>query len=205
MPPDRFVPGRPRLPVEPILRFQRYRDVRQVSPAIRDIADDMVRVAERLAEPEVAFVMRAVDRVGTDSLQLLDGPTFFGRCFGVHLTAATDVVCFVLTVGPAIDERIAELTANDELLEALFLESAGWLAVEDALRQFRAHVTAGLRPKRLRLSPRLGPGYVDWALTEQPALFSVFGGGALPVALSEYCVMTPKKSLSGLFGFVPAV
>jgi hypothetical protein len=204
MPPERFVPDRPTLRVEPILRFQRYRDLGQVSPVIRDIAADMVRVAEELAAPEVAFVTRAVDRVTADSATLLDGPTFSGRCFGAHLPHATDAVCFVLTLGPAIDERIAEMAAGDELLEALFLETAGWLAVEDAVRKLRGHLNARLRPKGLRLTPRLGPGYVDWPLTEQPKLFSVFDGAPLPVALSEYCVMIPKKSISGLFGLIPA-
>lgn len=203
MPLERFVPDRPKLRVDPLLRFQRYRDLSQVSPVIRDIAVDMVRVAEELAAPEVAFVVRPLDRVGPDSVTLLDGPTFTGRCFGNHLSAATDAVCFVLTLGPAVDDRVAELAAGDDLLEALFLETAGWLAIEDAVRKFRGHMNARVRPKGRRLSPRLGPGYVDWSLTEQTALFSVFEGAALAVALSEYCVMTPKKSLSGLFGLIP--
>lgn len=205
MPPERFVPDRPTLRVDPILRFQRYRDLGQVSPVIREIAADMVRVAEDLAVPEVAFVTRTVDRVTANSATLLDGPTFSGRCFGNHLTHATDAVCFVLTLGPALDARIAEMAAGDELLEALFLETAGWLAVEDAVRKFRAYLTSRVRPKGLRLTPRLGPGYVDWPLTEQPQLFSVFEDAPLPVALSEYCVMTPKKSISGLFGLIPAM
>ena len=96
------------------------------------------------------------------------------------------------------------MAETDELLEALFVETAGWLAIEDALRKFRGHLTARLRPKGLRLSPRLGPGYVDWPLTEQAEFFPMFRGTSLPVSLSEYCVMTPKKSISGLFGLIPA-
>jgi len=200
---ERFHPEQPQLRVDPILRFQRYRDLSQVAPVIRDIAVDMVRIAEELASPQVAFVSRPVDQVGPDRVILLDGPTFSGRCLGNHLLHATDVVCFVLTIGPALDDRVGELAAGDELLEALFLETAGWLAIEDAVRQFRRYIRARIRLKGQRLSPRLGPGYVDWPLTEQPQLFSVFQGASLPVELSEYCVMTPKKSLSGLFGLIP--
>jgi cobalamin-dependent methionine synthase I len=68
------------------------------------------------------------------------------------------------------------------------------------LRQFRRHLAAGARAQGCRLSPRLGPGYLDWPLAEQRALFSVFEGEALPVDLNAYCVMMPKKSISGLFG-----
>jgi hypothetical protein len=203
MPVERFVPGTPKLRLEPILRFQRYRDLDQVAPPIRDVARDMLHLVEGLAAPDVAFIRKSVDSVDRDGVRLVDGPTFHGRCFPTHLAEATEVICFVCTIGPAVDQRVAQMTESDELLEALFVETAGWLAVEDALRKLRARLTADLRPKALRLSPRLAPGFMDWALTEQPDLFSVFAGAPLPVSLSEYCVMTPKKSVSGLFGVVP--
>jgi hypothetical protein len=200
---ERFVPGPPTLRLEPILRCLRYRDLDRVAPAIRDVATDMLRLVETLAAPEVVFLTKPIDRVGPDTLRLVDGPTFHGRSFATHLAAAADVVCFLCTIGPAVDQRASELAETDALLEALFVETAGWLAIEDALRKFRGHLTARARPKGLRLSPRLGPGYVDWPLTEQSAFFPMFAGTALPVSLSEYCVMTPKKSVSGLFGLVP--
>ena len=76
-------------------------------------------------------------------------------------------------------------------------------AIEDALRAFRLHLRDRVRSLRLRLSPRLGPGYLDWPLEEQARLFGLFAGESIPVTLSEYCVMTPKKSISGLFGLLP--
>ncbi len=203
MPVERFVPGAPKLKLEPVLRFQRYRDLDQVAPAIRDVARDMLHLVEKLAVPDVVFVKQSVDSVDPDALRLVGGPTFHGRCFQTHLAEAIEVICFVCTIGFAVDERVAQMTASDELLEALFVETAGWLAIEDALRKLRARLTADLRPKARRLSPRLAPGFMDWSLTEQPDLFSVFTGTPLPVSLSEYCVMTPKKSVSGLFGVVP--
>lgn len=200
---ERFVPEPPKLRLEPILRVQRYRNLGQVPPVIRDVARDMLRLVETLAAPEVVFLTKPVDRVGSDTLQLVGGPTFHSRCFGTHLGSATEVVCFLCTIGPAVDERVSRMVETDELLEALFVESGGWLAVEDALRKFRGSLAARVRPKGLRLSPRLGPGYVDWPLTEQAELFSLFHGTSLPLSLSEYCVMTPKKSISGLFGLIP--
>ena len=200
MPAERFSPSPPKLKLEPVLRFHRYRDLNSVAPAIRDVARNMVRIVEELAAPDVRFVRKAIDSVDDGAVQLVDGPAFRGRCFKTHLAEATAVVCFVCTIGPTVDERIAQMMEADELLEALFVETAGWLAIEDSLRKFRARLSADLRPKGRRLSPRLAPGFMDWALTEQPGLFSVFDGAPLPVSLSEYCVMTPKKSVSGLFG-----
>jgi hypothetical protein len=199
-----FRPPAPRLRLEPILRFQRYRDLSQVAPPIREAAEAMATLAARLAEPEVVYRATEVAGVGSDTLTLLDGPTFHGRCLGTHVALARAVVGFILTIGPHLDARVAELAAGDELLEALFLDTAGWLAIEDALRAFRAELRGQVRPAGLQLSPRLGPGHLDWPLDEQGLLFALFAGEPLPVTLSEYWVMTPKKSISGLFGLLPS-
>ena len=203
MPVERFAPDPPTLRLEPILRFQRYRTVEQVAAPILAAAREMIALAEKLAVPEFAFATRGIERVTPEGLGLTGGPSFSGRCFGTHLSRAREAVCFVMTLGPALDERISEMAEGDELLEALFLDTAGWLAIEEAVRAFRSHLAARTRGEACRLSPRLAPGYLDWPLTEQAQLFSVFAGSQLPVRLSEYAVMTPKKSLSGLFGVIP--
>jgi hypothetical protein len=203
MPVEDFVPDPPKLRLEPILRFQRYRTVEQVAAPILEAAREMIALAEKLADPRFAFVARPIARVTPEGVELRGGPRFSGRCFETHLARAREAVCFVMTLGPALDERIAEMAEGDELLEALFLDTAGWLAIEDAVRAFRAHLATREPGRACRLSPRLAPGYQDWPLTEQAQLFSAFDGAPLPVRLSEYSVMTPKKSLSGLFGVIP--
>ena len=200
-----FVPGPVHLRLEPILRFQRYRTLDQAAPAIREVAQEMTKVAEKLADPRVVFARRRVAAVGTDSLTLQGGATFHGRCFGTHLAGAREAVCLLATIGPALDARVTEMAGGGDLLEALFLDTAGWLAIEETLRAFRIHLASRVRPSGFRLSPRLGPGYLDWPLTEQASFFAVFAGEPVPVTLSEYSVMTPKKSLSGLFGLLPTV
>ncbi len=201
--PETFLPPTPRLRLEPILRFQRYRDLSRIARPILEAAEAMIAVGEKLADPQVVFLTRGVERVGPETLRLVDGPTFHGRCFGTHVASAREVACFILTIGPALDERVAEMADGSELLEALFLDTAGWLAIEDAVRAFRSHLRGRVRTQGLRLGPRLGPGYLDWPLGEQTPLFGLFSGPPLPVTLSEYCVMTPRKSISGLFGFLP--
>lgn len=203
MPVEHFAPDPPKLRLEPILRFQRYRTVEQVAVPILEVAREMIALAEKLVDPRFVFVTRSIERVTPEGLGLQGGPRFSGRCFGTHLSRAREAVCFVMTLGPALDERISEMADGDELLEALFLDSAGWLAIEEAVRAFRSHIATRKRGEACRLSPRLAPGYLDWPLTEQAQLFSGFDGISLPVRLSEHSVMTPKKSLSGLFGVIP--
>jgi hypothetical protein len=199
-----FMPEPIRLKAAPILRFHGYRNLERVAPAIVEVAQAMVAIAEKLVDPRAVFVRRPIERVGGETLELEDGPTFHGRCFAKHLSSSRETVCFLVTMGSALDDRVTELADAGDLLEAVFLEAAGWLAIEGTLRAFRAHLGARLREERLRLSPRLAPGFLDWSLTEQLAFFSAFDDAPLPVSVNEYCVMSPKKSISGLFGLLPS-
>lgn len=201
---ESFLPPPPWLRLEPILRFHGYRDLDRVRAPIRETAEAMIQLAAKLVEPQVVFLTKDVDRVGPDTLALVDGPVFHGRCLGTHLASARSVAYFILTIGAHLDGCVAEMADREELLEALFLDAAGWLAVEEALRAFRGHLRALVHGPGVRLSPRLGPGYLDWPLAEQALLFGLFDGETLPVALNEYCVMSPGKSISGSFGIVPS-
>jgi hypothetical protein len=50
----------------------------------------------------------------------------------------------------------------------------------------------------------LDTGYCDWSLREQTAVFNQFEDSkSLGVTLSDSCLMTPRKSVSGVFGIIP--
>jgi hypothetical protein len=197
------VPERLQLRLDPLLRFHRYRDLTTVAGPIRDAAEAMRVLAETLATPRAVVVRRRVADLTDDALALEAGPTLHGRCFAEHLTGAREIACFVATIGPALEDRARAYQEDGELLEALFLDTAGWLAVQQTVRALRGRLAAAARAEGRTLSPRLGPGYLDWPLEEQGALFSVFAGQPVPVVLTPDSVMIPQKSLSGLFGMVP--
>jgi hypothetical protein len=131
--------------------------------------------------------------------------------FAYVLSACTEVVAFVLTLGPRIDERTnAQCTAGD-VLDALLLDTAAWLALEDATRQFRDGLRARAVARGCRITSRMGPGYqyriggttCTWRLDEQRPFFALFGDAPLPVTLLESCAMQPRMSRSGLIGVGP--
>jgi hypothetical protein len=117
----------------------------------------------------------------------------------------------VLTAGAGLSEKVVDLVESGDLLEGVLLETAGWLAIEDATRQFRTHLREESLRRKHRITSRLGPGYsykngnamCSWPLEEQPELFSLFGEAALPVSLMRSCAMQPKMSRSGMFGIAP--
>ncbi len=190
------------LPVAPLLRMQGYRDLDRVRPRIRDIAAKAAVLARDVAAPEAYYRRVAIESCTAEAMRL-DGVTFHSARFAKVFVGCAEVMVFVLTLGPALDAETERLTANDEIVDALFLEMAGWLAVEQATKALALQVSDEVRGERLGLTRRLGPGYVDWPLEEQEGLFALLADAALPVRLLESCAMLPKKSRSGLYGLRP--
>jgi len=173
----------------------------------------MAEIASRLSEPAVAYRHVPICQLREDCLELPDGVTLHCEAFARFLDGCTEVAPFVLSTGEKLSRKVVELVDAGDLLEGVLLEAAGWLAIEDATRQFKVHLREESLRRKLRITSRLGPGYSYkignrvsiWALEEQPALFRLFGDAELPVSLMHSCAMQPKMSRSGMFGIGPIV
>jgi len=128
------------------------------------------------------------------------GLRFSGRAVRLHLAGGELAVAFVLTVGAALEAEVLALGEAREPLDAFLLDTAGWAAIERAVRQLRLDLRARARTRGFRLTHRLGPGYADWPLEEQGRLLELFANAPLPVRLSEHGVLVPFKSITGIFG-----
>jgi len=207
----RFVPGPPIVRVERILRIQGYSELNRVRPAILTAAAEMAELASQLSTPTVAYRRAPIRGTAAGALELEGGFRFHCKAFDRTLRDCTEVVVFVLTVGQRLDARVIELVNAGDLLEALLLETAGWLCIEDATRQFKFRLRDENLARDCRITSRLGPGYsykvgdetCMWSLEEQATLFAAFDGAELPVSLMASCAMQPKMSRSGLFGVAP--
>lgn len=193
-----------------ILRIQGYRDLSKIRPAIKNAAASAARETEELIIPQIYCRILNVHYCEGKTLTLEDGTTFENEAFQRFLKDVRQVVVFILTMGHALDKAVVSSIAEDQLLHALFLETAGWLGIEAATRDFSGHLRALAKPSGMRLSPRLGPGYsykldgrsVLWPLEQQQTLFRLFADHHLDVEILESCAMLPKISRSGIFGFL---
>ena len=194
-----------------ILRIQGYSDLTRVRAAIRRAADAMAAIAGPLSAPCVAFRHVRIEANRPQALVVAGGLELHCRIFPRMLAGCTEIVPFALTVGEPLGQRIVELAEAGDLLEAVLLESAGWLCIEDATRQFKIGLREATLRRNRRITSRLGPGYsykidgetCDWPLEEQRALFALLGGARLPVSLMSSCAMQPKLSRSGMYGIAP--
>jgi len=154
-----YVPTAPVVRAERILRIQGYSDLDRVRPAIRRSADAMAAHAAKLSAPFVGYRVVPIVEIRNDVLEVEGGARFHCEAFAHVLAGCTEVVTFALTVGHSLDERVIELTEAGELLDALLLETAGWLCIEDATRQFKVHLREQAHVDNRRITSRMGPGY----------------------------------------------
>ena len=195
---------RPRVDPDLILRLQKYRHPATAPARVRQAAEAAAVLAETLVEPEGRSLRVPVGRVEPDGVILSEIMRFHSRALARLLRGATEVILFLLTLGPGLETRARELMDEEQFLEALLLDTAGWVAVDALAKALRGRLLAQARVQGLRLTHRMAPGYADWKLEEQRLLFSAFERDALPIQLTEACVMLPQKSISGLYGLIPA-
>ena len=200
----KFIPEIDNIEVDTILRIHGYKKPSDVRLAIREIAEKMIAVSIPLFEPVVYYRQCRIKSLVGTRLVLDDGETSLRNPdFPNTLSSCTDVMVFLLTLGDKPDRRSTLLQQSDDLLEALFLESASWLGIERAKRSFVTELRRKSEECSTRITSRLAPGYGAWPLTDQQGIFSLFRGWDMKITLTDGDCMQPKMSRSGLYGIHP--
>jgi hypothetical protein len=203
-----FEPEVIELRVEKVLRMQGYKDLSRVHPEILSIAEAMTALAQNEFKPAVHFKRVLVKGISGDALILETGSRLHSKAFKKFISDCGEIAVFVMTLGPALDETGRDMANSDKLVEAVFLETAGWLGIEQLTKLFSGILRNVVAPDGLRLGRRMSPGYsfraggakCEWPLEDQKLIFELFDQKKLPVALLDSCAMSPKMSRSGLYG-----
>jgi hypothetical protein len=114
-------------------------------------------------------------------------------------------VFFTATLGPAIDLEIRRLTQNNCLSDAFIIDTMGSVAVEQLVERFYQLMRSYFINQGKGVTLRFSPGYCDWPLQEQRKVFRLVKGDLIGVQLTDSCLMTPQKSVSGIFGITKDV
>ena len=201
LPDGPLVLADPAVAIDPdeVLRFQGYKRGRDVPGAdVLALFDAALAEGRQLMRPRALVRWAPVTRLSPDALEV-DGRTLHIPRIG-HLWGEVEHAAVALcTIGDALERRVAALWEARELPLASMLDSVGSGAVE-SLAEYVNDVLCQQGLPALKVTNRISPGYADWDVAEQRALFALCPGDAIGVALNEACVMTPGKSISLLAG-----
>jgi hypothetical protein len=141
---------------------------------------EAMQLAGRLIEPKGIYTIAAGrDLPGSDQFSDLERVAF--------------CIC---TIGPGIEREVTSLSEGGELLRAVVLDSVGSVAAEAVAEVLDQQIHEIAAAEGLKTSCRASPGYGDWDIREQEAIFLLLPAESIGVKLSESFMMIPRKSVS---------
>lgn len=123
-----------------------------------------------------------------------------GRQVWNRLKNANGIAIFVCTAGEIISRRAKQLMDQGDALGGYVADVMGSVLVEKIKGKLHRHLIESIAPEGLSATNSYCPGYCTWGVHEQRILFSFLPERFCQVSLSDFCMMQPVKSLSGVIG-----
>lgn len=131
----------------------------------------------------------------------LDKVTFHpGSTVFRDLKQSSEIALFLVTAGPGLSEKITELAAAGDQVGSYIYDLLGSVVVMKAVDKLLEEVRELTNTPESCITHPYSPGNCGWEMGEQRKLFSLFPADYCGVSLSDSCLMTPVKSLSGMAG-----
>jgi hypothetical protein len=151
-------------------------------------------------KPQVTWKAFSLQAIDSGSVRLENDVAFQSKKMGKAFAGVKQVICFVATVGSKIDHLIENLMGKGNFANAYVVDAMGSGAIEHTVSSFQKDFNRKFAINKQVTDLRFSPGYCDWPVTEQQKFFSLLDCENIGVSLSDSSLMTPRKSVSAVFG-----
>jgi hypothetical protein len=180
------------------------------SPALLRDAQEAIDLGQTLWQPVAIYDWFDVRARDGETVTIApaggDGPgsvLHVGRKADL-LAAAEQALVSVISIGPALEQRVQELQNAGEHLKAYMLDNAGVVALGAAGEAIRCVVEEAASERGWGVGASLSPGsLVGWSLRGQRDLCTLLPLDQIGVLLNDHYVLVPHKSASSLIGLGP--
>ncbi len=147
---------------------------------LQQLLEQALSMGRELAKPRALYGL--FDHIESDPVLTNDlGPIVLGIC----------------TIGSALEEKVRELTTENQLALATALDAVGSETVENLAEQLEARICKEFTTEEQVAGARFSPGYGNWPLASgQQTIFSRLPAERIGVTLSATSLMSPLKSIS---------
>lgn len=183
-----------------VCRYLGYRRDHGPHSSISSLIDEEMDEAYELIQPSCFYQLMDIGRVRQPWVILEDGLTITSDVLSRVLARCHQVAIFVVSIGWDLEERVAQLMKEGQVLMATVLDAIGSEAAEKTTCYLQDKVREVATSNGFEVTLRYSPGYCDWDITQQRVLFEAMDSAPLGVSLSEDCLMMPRKSVSGIIG-----
>lgn len=119
-----------------------------------------------------------------------------------YIEQARIILMAAVTIGPAIEKEIDNRFLNQDVTGGIVLDSAAAVATGQLLTQLTDHITELCEPKGYKILWRISPGTADWPIGQQLDLANAAGGGQIGLTVTAGGMLSPRKTLTALFGLI---
>ena len=145
------------------------------------------------------FVYRIyLGKAGEEAVWVEDTCLEVGTIIASIMAGSTAFAVFAATAGEHLDKLMKDAVARNDVFEQYLVSGIGSCIVEKTGDYMESVLQ--LEIGTLLHTRRFSPGYCGWPLSDQKTIFCFLGDTPCDIGLSEYCLMTPIKSISGIIG-----
>jgi hypothetical protein len=177
-------------------------DPSRARAGIMDPAQKILAALPDLLEPAVVYDVFPVKDFHHQTIELDGGGTFEGPLAARALAGAEKVAVAVCTIGPALEQRVNQLFADDPV-QAMALDGAGVAALRAVSRVVIDEVRQMAADHGWGSGMRAQPGQEGWLIWQQRVIFEHLPADEIGVRLTDSCLMIPRKSVSFVIGMGP--
>lgn len=113
------------------------------------------------------------------------------------------IAVFVGTAGEGVSIAAHRATKDGDSILAFVIDTIGSMVADFIADYLTNQLENRLKPKGWYTTDPYSPGYCGWSVADQPALFSLLPKGFCGITLTDSCLMSPVKSVSGVIGLGP--
>lgn len=198
-----FVRIEPKMPASSLLRLLGGKSNRSLSCSLEATIIRLKRLLPRLLDPKLVYHTIGLGHCGPSGVAMEGGCTLLSPKLSRTFENCQEAICFLATLGSRFDEAVSEQFARKRFADGFVLDTMGSVVVENLVNRFQQRIRQQCHRKNRDVTLRFSPGYCDWPVTEQEKLFKWLDNRRIDVKLSRSCLMSPRKSVSGVFGILP--
>lgn len=168
--------------------------------SISSVIDDEIAEAYDLIEPACYYRRMNIQQVLEPDVILEDSLALTSSTLSRILCHCSQVTVFLATIGQPLEGRVTQLMDEGQVLRATALDATGSEAVERVTCHVQERIAEIAAAHGDETTLRYSPGHCDWDICQQSVLFQIMDSASTGVSLSDECLMTPRKTVSGIIG-----
>jgi hypothetical protein len=175
----------------------------EIPATMKPLVDEVVTLGRSLLQPRAVWDFQPLEVHPPNRLIVNGAFTIESEKVFRWMSGSVGLALAAVTLGPALDEKVAELSTSNDLTRAFLLNAYGAEAAEALMSRLNRVISDWAKEKNQETTKRYSPGYGDWHISAQKELLKHLEAEKIGIQLTEQFMMIPEKSVSAIIGIKP--